>query len=272
MTIAQEEIFGPVLSIIPYDDEDDAVAHRQRLALRPVRWRVGGDAERAKGVARQIRTGQIEVNGGAFNPNAPFGGYKQSGYGREYGTARLRGVPRDQVDAAVAPLAIRARAARPSGAAARRSGGSAVTRFGAWPLQGPRPRRRHRCCRPDRLLLLFRIASGSMLGPDQPVILQMLEITPALGGARRAWRWSSRTAPSRCSPAWSRPTTPTTAFGDVDVALLVGRHAPQGGHGARRPARAPTAASSSRRARRCPQRRSDDVKVLVVGNPANTNA
>ena len=44
------------------------------------------DAERAKGVARKIRTGQIEVNGGAFNPNAPFGGYKQSGYGREYGT------------------------------------------------------------------------------------------------------------------------------------------------------------------------------------------
>ena len=43
------------------------------------------DAERAKGVARRIRTGQIEVNGGAFNPNAPFGGYKQSGYGREYG-------------------------------------------------------------------------------------------------------------------------------------------------------------------------------------------
>ncbi|HSP02024.1 MAG TPA: aldehyde dehydrogenase family protein, partial [Acidimicrobiales bacterium] len=46
----------------------------------------GGDVERAKAVARQIRTGQIEVNQGAFNPNAPFGGYKQSGYGREYGT------------------------------------------------------------------------------------------------------------------------------------------------------------------------------------------
>ena len=85
MTIAQEEIFGPVLSIIPFDDEDDAVAiaNDSPYGLSGGVW--SADAERAKGVARQIRTGQIEVNGGAFNPNAPFGGYKQSGYGREYG-------------------------------------------------------------------------------------------------------------------------------------------------------------------------------------------
>ena len=85
MTIAQEEIFGPVLSIIPYDDEADAVAiaNDSPYGLSGGVW--SADAERAKGVARQIRTGQIEVNGGAFNPNAPFGGYKQSGYGREYG-------------------------------------------------------------------------------------------------------------------------------------------------------------------------------------------
>jgi acyl-CoA reductase-like NAD-dependent aldehyde dehydrogenase len=86
MTIAQEEIFGPVLSIIGYDDEDDAV----RIANDTVYGLSGGvqgaDAERAKQVARRIRTGQIEVNGGAFNPVAPFGGYKNSGYGREYGT------------------------------------------------------------------------------------------------------------------------------------------------------------------------------------------
>ena len=85
MTIAQEEIFGPVLSIIGYEDEDDAV----RIANDTVYGLSGGvqgaDAERAKKVARRIRTGQIEVNGGAFNPNAPFGGYKNSGYGREYG-------------------------------------------------------------------------------------------------------------------------------------------------------------------------------------------
>jgi aldehyde dehydrogenase (NAD+) len=85
MTIAQEEIFGPVLSIIGYEDEDDAV----RIANDSLYGLSGGvqgaDAERAKKVARRIRTGQIEVNGGAFNPVAPFGGYKNSGYGREYG-------------------------------------------------------------------------------------------------------------------------------------------------------------------------------------------
>jgi acyl-CoA reductase-like NAD-dependent aldehyde dehydrogenase len=85
MTIAQEEIFGPVLSILPYDDEDDAV----RIANGVVYGLAGGvwsgDPARADAVARRLRTGQVEVNGGAFNPNAPFGGYKQSGVGREYG-------------------------------------------------------------------------------------------------------------------------------------------------------------------------------------------
>ncbi|MGQ0433061.1 MAG: aldehyde dehydrogenase family protein [Microthrixaceae bacterium] len=86
MTIAQEEIFGPVLSILPYESEDDAVqiANDSPYGLSGGVW--AADADRAKAVARKIRTGQIEVNGGAFNPNAPFGGYKQSGYGREYGT------------------------------------------------------------------------------------------------------------------------------------------------------------------------------------------
>jgi aldehyde dehydrogenase (NAD+) len=85
MTIAQEEIFGPVLSILPYDTEDAAVAiaNDSLYGLSGGVW--SGDKDRATAVARQIRTGQIEVNGGAFNPNAPFGGYKQSGYGREYG-------------------------------------------------------------------------------------------------------------------------------------------------------------------------------------------
>jgi acyl-CoA reductase-like NAD-dependent aldehyde dehydrogenase len=86
MTIAQEEIFGPVLSILPYESEDEAVAiaNDSPYGLSGGVW--SADLERAKAIARQIRTGQIEVNGGAFNPNAPFGGYKQSGYGREYGT------------------------------------------------------------------------------------------------------------------------------------------------------------------------------------------
>jgi aldehyde dehydrogenase (NAD+) len=85
MTIAQEEIFGPVLAIQPYEDEDDAV----RIANDSVYGLAGGvwsaDTERAIRVARRIRTGQVEINGGAFNPIAPFGGYKQSGHGRENG-------------------------------------------------------------------------------------------------------------------------------------------------------------------------------------------
>jgi acyl-CoA reductase-like NAD-dependent aldehyde dehydrogenase len=84
-TIAQEEIFGPVLSIIPYDTEEEAV----EIANNSVYGLAGGvwsaDPERAKAVARQLRTGQVEVNGGSFNPQAPFGGYKQSGHGRELG-------------------------------------------------------------------------------------------------------------------------------------------------------------------------------------------
>ncbi len=85
MVIAQEEIFGPVLSILPYDDTEDAV----RIANDSVYGLSGGvwsaDPERAKAVARRIRTGQLEINGGRFNAMAPFGGYKQSGIGRELG-------------------------------------------------------------------------------------------------------------------------------------------------------------------------------------------
>ncbi len=85
MTIAQEEIFGPVLSIIPYDTEEEAVAiaNDSVYGLAGGVW--AGDKDHAKAVARRIRTGQVEVNGGGFNPAAPFGGYKQSGIGRELG-------------------------------------------------------------------------------------------------------------------------------------------------------------------------------------------
>jgi len=86
MTIAQEEIFGPVLSILPYDSEDEAIQIANDSVYGLSGGVQSGDPEHAKAVARQIRTGQIEVNQGAFNPNAPFGGFKQSGYGREYGT------------------------------------------------------------------------------------------------------------------------------------------------------------------------------------------
>ncbi len=84
-TIAQEEIFGPVLAIIPYDDDDDAVriANDTIYGLSGAVW--SGDEERAISVAARIRTGQIAINGGSYNPLAPFGGFKQSGHGRENG-------------------------------------------------------------------------------------------------------------------------------------------------------------------------------------------
>jgi len=84
-TIGQEEIFGPVLSIITYKDEDDAVriANGTPYGLAGAVW--SASDERAQRVARRMRTGQIDINGGPFNPLAPFGGYKQSGHGREFG-------------------------------------------------------------------------------------------------------------------------------------------------------------------------------------------
>jgi betaine-aldehyde dehydrogenase len=85
MTIAKEEIFGPVLSIITYKDEADAIriANDSVYGLAGTVW--SGDEARAQRVARRIRTGQIDINGGPFNPMAPFGGFKQSGRGREGG-------------------------------------------------------------------------------------------------------------------------------------------------------------------------------------------
>lgn len=84
-TLAQEEIFGPVLVVITYKDEDEAVciANSTIYGLGGGVW--GGDEARAVAVARRIRTGQVDINGGPFNANAPFGGYKQSGIGRENG-------------------------------------------------------------------------------------------------------------------------------------------------------------------------------------------
>ena len=84
-TIEQEEIFGPVLSIIAYKDEDEAarIANGTPYGLAGAAW--AGSDERAIAFARRMRTGQVDINGGAFNALAPFGGYKQSGNGRELG-------------------------------------------------------------------------------------------------------------------------------------------------------------------------------------------
>jgi acyl-CoA reductase-like NAD-dependent aldehyde dehydrogenase len=85
MTIAQEEIFGPVLSIIGYEDEEDAVriANDSEYGLSGGVW--SSDNDRAIAVAKRLRTGQVDMNGSFLNTDAPFGGYKKSGNGRELG-------------------------------------------------------------------------------------------------------------------------------------------------------------------------------------------
>jgi betaine-aldehyde dehydrogenase len=85
MAIAQEEIFGPVLSILAYDSEEDAVRIANDSPYGLYGGVSGADPVRAQSVARRMRTGQVEVNGGEPNMRAPWGGYKQSGYGREFG-------------------------------------------------------------------------------------------------------------------------------------------------------------------------------------------
>jgi aldehyde dehydrogenase (NAD+) len=83
--VEQEEVFGPVLAVIPYADEDDAVEIANGTPYGLAGGVFSGDQERALRVARRMRTGMVDVNGGRFNPLAPFGGYKQSGNGRELG-------------------------------------------------------------------------------------------------------------------------------------------------------------------------------------------
>jgi aldehyde dehydrogenase (NAD+) len=89
MTIAQEEIFGPVISILRYEDEADAlhIANGTVYGLAGAVW--AAEAETAVAFARRMDTGQVDINGGRFNPLAPFGGYKQSGVGRELGAHGL---------------------------------------------------------------------------------------------------------------------------------------------------------------------------------------
>jgi aldehyde dehydrogenase (NAD+) len=89
MTIAQEEIFGPVLSMIKYGTIDEAIeiANATPYGLASAVW--AGDQSKAKAIAKRIKAGQCAINGGAPNHEAPFGGYKESGNGREFGDAGL---------------------------------------------------------------------------------------------------------------------------------------------------------------------------------------
>ena len=85
MTIAREEIFGPVLSIIAYQDEDDAVRIANDTPYGLSGYVSSSDLARARRVARRLRTGNVHLNGAPVDTTAPFGGYKQSGLGREWG-------------------------------------------------------------------------------------------------------------------------------------------------------------------------------------------
>ena len=86
MTIAREEIFGPVLSLIGYEDDEDAVRIANDTVYGLSGYISSGDPERAKAIARQIRSGNVHLNGAPVDQLAPFGGYKQSGNGREWGS------------------------------------------------------------------------------------------------------------------------------------------------------------------------------------------
>ncbi|MFM0170698.1 aldehyde dehydrogenase family protein [Paraburkholderia sediminicola] len=85
MTIAREEIFGPVLSILAYDSEDEAIAMANDSLYGLAGYIQSGSIEHARAVAKRLRTGTIYLNYADYNPEAPFGGFKQSGNGREYG-------------------------------------------------------------------------------------------------------------------------------------------------------------------------------------------
>jgi aldehyde dehydrogenase (NAD+) len=89
MTIAREEIFGPVLIVLPYDDEADAVAIANDTNYDLAAYVASGDAARARRVAARIRAGSVRINGAATDLSMPFGGYKASGNGRENGAHGL---------------------------------------------------------------------------------------------------------------------------------------------------------------------------------------
>lgn len=89
MPIAREEVFGPVLVIIPYDTEDEAVAIANDSPYGLSGYVTAGTLERARAVARRLRTGMVHLNGSKADNGAPFGGYKQSGNGREWGVHGL---------------------------------------------------------------------------------------------------------------------------------------------------------------------------------------
>ena len=85
MRIAQEEVFGPILSVIPFDKEEDAIRIANDTVYGLSGYVSSSNLDRARNVARRIRTGMVHLNGAPLDNKAPFGGYKESGIGREWG-------------------------------------------------------------------------------------------------------------------------------------------------------------------------------------------
>ena len=85
MTIAREDLFGPVVSILPYEDEEQAISIANDTDYGLYGYVSSGDVEHAKKVANRIRAGSVAINNASADFTAPFGGYKQSGNGREWG-------------------------------------------------------------------------------------------------------------------------------------------------------------------------------------------
>jgi aldehyde dehydrogenase (NAD+) len=83
--VAQQEVFGPVLAILPYRDEEEAVEIANDSPYGLASYVQSGDIDKARSIARRLRTGNVFLNGNNYDPIAPFGGYKQSGNGREWG-------------------------------------------------------------------------------------------------------------------------------------------------------------------------------------------
>ena len=85
MKIAKEEIFGPVVSIMPFENEKEAISISNNTSYGLTNYIQTEDKEKAHRISRQLRSGMVEINGNGFTPGTPFGGYKQSGNGREWG-------------------------------------------------------------------------------------------------------------------------------------------------------------------------------------------
>jgi aldehyde dehydrogenase (NAD+) len=90
MTIAREEIFGPVLCMLTYEDEADAIAIANDTPYGLQAYVISSNLKRASAVANQIEAGRVVINGAPHDPSVPFGGFKQSGIGREYGVFGLQ--------------------------------------------------------------------------------------------------------------------------------------------------------------------------------------